>query len=118
MTQPLDLLLVDPDPSGLEILTFGFEREGAKVDATADVLGAPKRLAGTSPSLLVVAVRGGDPAAFEVIRWTRSGRSTPGISVLAIGAAEQREAAMAAGASEFVATPAFIRDVINGCKLA
>ena len=39
MNQPSSLLVVDPDPRGLETLTYGFEREGCTVTGTSD----PKR---------------------------------------------------------------------------
>jgi DNA-binding response OmpR family regulator len=119
MTQLLSLLLVDPDPDGLEILTFGFEREGASVNATSDMVAAPKLVGAAMPSLVIVTLRPADPSALEVIRRMRTGgHAIPHIAVLALGPAEQRDPALAAGASEFLATPTYIRDIVNAGKLA
>jgi CheY-like chemotaxis protein len=119
MTQPLSLLLVDPDPEGLETLTYGFERDGANVNATSDMLAAPKLVGAAAPSLVVVALRPSEPSGFEVIKRMRTGgHAIPHVAVLALGPAEQQAEARAAGASDFLAMPAFIHDVVNAGKLA
>jgi DNA-binding response OmpR family regulator len=119
MTQPLSLLLVDPDPEGLETLTYGFEREGASVNATSDLTAAPKLVDAAAPSLVVVALRAKELGGLEVIRRLRTGgHAIPHVALLALGPAEQQAAARSAGASSFLTVPTFIRDVVSASKLA
>jgi DNA-binding response OmpR family regulator len=119
MTLPLSLLLVDPNPDGLETLTYGFEREGANVSATSDLTAAPKLVDAATPALVVVALRAGASAGLDVIKRLRTGgHAIPHVALLALGQPEQQVAARAAGASGFLAVPAFIRDVVAACRLA
>ena len=119
MSQPLSLLLVDADPAGLETLTYGFEREGSNVNATSDLMAAPQLVGAAAPSLVVVTLRPPEPAALEVIRLLRTGgHAIPHVAVLALGPSERKAEARTAGASEFLTTPTFIRDVVNAGKLA
>ena len=57
MNQLSTLLLIDPDPRGLETLTYGFEREGCTVAGTSDPRLAPDLLRTTTPQLAVVSLR-------------------------------------------------------------
>src|SRR6188768_3283149 len=61
MTQPSSLLIVDSDLHGLEMLTYGFEREGCKVTRTSDLSRAVQLSRTSSPALATVMLR--DPGA-------------------------------------------------------
>jgi CheY-like chemotaxis protein len=117
---PLSVLLVDADPNGLETLTYGFEREGASVNATSDLTAAPKLVGAAAPQLVIVNLREPEiPAGIGVIRLMRTGSyAVPHVAVLALGPGEQQQAARAVGANGFVTTPTFLRDVVSAGKLA
>ena len=117
---PLSVLLVDADPNGLETLTYGFEREGASVNATSDLTAAPKLVGAAAPQLVIVNLREPEiPAGIGVIRLMRTGGyAVPHVAVLALGPPEQQQPARAVGANGFLSTPTFIRDVVSAGKLA
>ncbi len=111
------LLLVDPDPKGLETLTYGFEREGCTVTATSDTMMAPDLIRTTSPQLVIVAIR--DPAtpSLNLLRGLRDLDRTRQLPVVAIGAEGLRGAAAESGGMDFLVTPVFVRDVITIGKM-
>ena len=86
---PLSVLLVDADQNGLETLTYGFEREGASVNATSDLTAAPKLVGAAAPHLVVVNLREPEiPAGIGVIRLMRTGGyAVPHVAILALGPA-------------------------------
>jgi len=68
---------------------------------------------------VVVALRAGGSGGLDVIKRLRTGgHAIPHVALLALGQPEQQVAARAAGASGFLAVPAFIRDVVAACRLA
>jgi CheY-like chemotaxis protein len=117
MNQLSTLLLVDPDPRGLETLTYGFERAGCTVAGTSDPNLAPDLLRTTTPQLAVVAVRSPEKSVLDVITGIKRGAPVRRVPIVAVGAPSMRQAAMAAGTNDFVATPLFVRDVINVSRL-
>jgi len=115
MTQPSSLLIVDSDLHGLETLTYGFEREGCKVTRTSDLSRAVQLSRTGSPGLATVMLREAAVPGLEVIAALRGAhREMP---ILALGDAAVETQARAAGASDFLRTPTFIRDVVNVAKL-
>jgi ActR/RegA family two-component response regulator len=114
------LLLVDTDPRGLEALTYGFEREGCTVSGTSD-LGRAADLARTAaPQLAVVSLRERQGAGIDLLQGLRgalAGTSAGGLPVVTLGPPAFKAAALAAGASDFLATPLFVRDVISVGRL-
>jgi DNA-binding response OmpR family regulator len=116
MTQPSSLILVDADLHGLETLTYGFEREGCRVTRTSDLSRAVQLSRNGSPSLAVVMLREPTQPALDVIAALHGiHRKMP---ILALGDAALQTAARAAGASDFLRTPTYIRDVVNVAKLS
>jgi CheY-like chemotaxis protein len=116
MTQPSSLILVDADLHGLETLTYGFEREGCKVTRTSDLSRAVQLSRNGSPALAVVMLREPTQPALDVIAVLHGiHRKMP---ILALGDASLQTAARAAGASDFLRTPTFIRDVVTVAKLS
>jgi CheY-like chemotaxis protein len=117
MNQLSTLLLVDPDPRGLETLTYGFERAGCTVAGTSDPALAPDLLRTTSPQLAVVSLRSPERSVLDVISGIKRGAPVRRVPIVAVGAPALRQAAMAAGTNDFVATPLFVRDVVNVSRL-
>jgi CheY-like chemotaxis protein len=117
MNQLSTLLLVDPDPRGLETLTYGFEREGCTVAGTSDPKLAPDLLRTTTPQLAVVALRSPEKPGLDVITGIKRGAPVRRVPIVALGAPDLRQAALAAGTNDFVATPLFVRDVVNVSRL-
>src|SRR5436190_1609798 len=115
MTQPSSLLIVDADLHGLETLTYGFEREGCKVTRTSDLSRAVQLSRTGSPGLTTVMLREPSQPGLEIIGALRGAhRDMP---ILALGDAALQIQARAAGATDFLRTPTFIRDVVNVAKL-
>ncbi|HET6282775.1 MAG TPA: DUF4388 domain-containing protein [Polyangia bacterium] len=117
MNQLSLLLLVDSDPKGLETLKYGFEREGCAVAGTSDPAMAPELARTTTPQLAVISVREQETPAFDLIAKLRGRAETKNLPLVTLGPAGMRAAAMAAGASDFLTTPLFFRDVISVGKL-
>jgi CheY-like chemotaxis protein len=117
MNQLSTLLLVDPDPRGLETLTYGFEREGCTVAGTSDPKLAPDLLRTTTPQLAVISLRAPEKPGLDVITGIKRGAPVRRVPIVALGAPDLRQAALAAGTNDFVATPLFVRDVINVSRL-
>ena len=117
MNQLSLLLLVDPDRKGLEALTYGFEREGCAVAGTIDPTLAPELARTTTPQLAVISLHQPDRQVLDLITGLRGQESTRDLPVVTLGPAAMRPAAMAAGASDFLSTPLFVRDVISVGKL-
>ena len=116
MMQPPNLLVVDPDPRGLETLVFGFEREGCMVTATSDPRRAEVLARTARPGLAIVALRDPEKPSLEAIAGLREIAAT--LPVLAAGPSALRAEAMAAGASDFLALPIFLRDAISVGRLS
>lgn len=117
MAQLTQLLLFDPDPSGLETLSYGFEKEGCSVTATSDANKARELIQSASPPLVVVNFRESDQVALDLLRATSSNPRTRNVPCVAMGRVELRPAALGAGAFVFLATPLFVRDVLGACRL-
>jgi len=115
MTQPSSLILVDADLHGLETLTYGFEREGCKVTRTSDLSRAVQLARTSSPALAVVMLRDPIGPALEVITGLHAAR--PEMPILALGDVAHQASSRIAGATDFLRTPVFIRDVVNVAKL-
>lgn len=117
MAQLSNLLLFDPDPIGLDILTFGFEKEGCSVTGTGDAARAHQLLQESSHSLLLLDLRSSEDKALDLLRSTTTSPRTRNLPCVAIGRADQRTAASVAGAFAFLSVPVFLRDVLNVCRL-
>jgi CheY-like chemotaxis protein len=117
MNQLSTLLLVDPDPRGLETLTYGFEREGCTVAGTSNPALAGDLLRTTSPQLAVVSLRSPERSGLEVITGIKRGAPVRRVPIVAVGDPSLKQAALAAGTNDFVATPLFVRDVVNVSRL-
>jgi CheY-like chemotaxis protein len=117
MNQLSTLLLIDPDPRGLETLTYGFEREGCTVAGTSDPRLARDLLRTTTPQLAVVSLRAPEKPGLDVITGLRLSPPATRVPVVALGPPALKHAAIAAGTNDFVATPLFVRDVVNVGKL-
>jgi ActR/RegA family two-component response regulator len=111
------LLLFDTDPSGLETLTYAFEKDGIAVESVRDAGKARARLASTVAPILLVALRDPELVGLDLIRAAGSHPKSRTMACLALGPARMRSAALQAGAFGLVASPLFVRDVLDTCKL-
>jgi CheY-like chemotaxis protein len=110
------LVVLDAAGKSGAALSFGFERAGYKVYATRDGEDALAMTQTRVPQLLVVAVDGSE--ALSLVGRLREEAVTRELPVVAIGDRGRREEALRAGADEFIARPAFIRDVLTLSRLA
>jgi CheY-like chemotaxis protein len=117
MNQLSTLLVVDTDPRGLETLTYGFERAGCTVAGTSNPALAPDLLRTTTPQLAVLSLRVPEKAVLDVITGIKRGAPVRRVPIVTLGAPNLRQAALAAGANDFVATPLFVRDVVSVGRL-
>jgi len=113
-------------------LRFGFERDGYTVHAPASLQDALSMAqAGTAVAQLIVVVLPGadddesDDAraravgvGYSLVARLREEPETKQLPIVVLGDRGEREQALRAGADEFIARPAFIRDVITLSKLA
>ena len=110
------LVVLDAAGKSGAALSFGFERAGYKVYATRDGEDALSMAQTRVPQLVVVAVDGSD--ALSLIGRLREEAVTRELPVVAVGDRGRREEALRAGVDEFIARPAFIRDVLTLSRLA
>jgi ActR/RegA family two-component response regulator len=111
------LLLHDPDPSGLDTLSYVFEKEGCKVVGTSDPAKVMGLVQAEGPPLVLVALREPEQAAIDLIREMTVNPRTRNVACMAIGPARWRGAAVQAGAFGLLASPVFLRDVLDASKL-
>jgi CheY-like chemotaxis protein len=117
MAQLSNLLLFDPDPGGLDTLTFGFEREGCSVTGTSDPGKARDLIHNAAPPLLLVSLHEPERAGLDLIRATTSNPRTRNLACVAMGRPGLRAQAQGSGAFGFLATPLFVRDALGACRL-
>jgi len=118
MAKLSQLLLFDPDPSGLETLTYAFGKDGIAVTGMGDARKARELLETTSASLVLVSLHDPDQGGMDLIRAAVTTPRTRNIPCLALGPEKLRASALAAGAFSFLPSPLFVRDVIDAAKLA
>jgi len=110
------LVVLDAAGKSGAALGFGFERAGYKVYATRDGEDALAMAQTRVPQLVVVAVDSAE--ALSLVGRLREEAPTRELPVVAIGDRGRREEALRAGVDEFIARPAFIRDVLTLSRLA
>jgi len=118
MAKLSQLLLFDPDPSGLETLTYAFGKDGIAVTGMGDARKARELLETTSASLVLVSLHDPEQGGLDLIRAAVNTPRTRNIPCLALGPEKLRAAALTAGAFGFLPSPLFVRDVIDAAKLA
>ena len=115
------VVLYDAGSKSTDALTFGFEREDFEVFATQVASEASSLLELSKATVLAVSI-GTDPEAraeaLELVASLRDRGSKRALAVVVLGRRELREDALRAGADEFVAWPAFIRDAVTLARLA
>jgi CheY-like chemotaxis protein len=112
MNHPALVALVDADSTGLATLTFSFEKERFTVAGTSDVSMARQLIASTGARVTVVALRPPETQALGLIAELARAASAQRPVVVALGAPSSRQAALDAGATDYVDTPSFVRDVV------
>src|SRR5205823_8333504 len=91
--------------------------EGFRVYSTADSGDALGMAQTRAAQLLVVSTQNGG-GALDLVGRLREEEATRELPIVVLGERRVREPALRAGADEFVARPAFIRDVVTLSKLA
>src|SRR5216110_1287102 len=110
MAKLSQLLLFDPDPSGLETLTYAFGKDGIAVTGMGDARKARELLETTSASLVLVSLHDPEKGGLDLIRAAVTTPRTRNVPCLALGPEKLRAAALAAGAFGFLPSPLFVRD--------
>jgi ActR/RegA family two-component response regulator len=110
-------LVVDADPRGLEALAYGFEGDGWQPTLTPDYADAPQAAARSEPKLAVVVVREPIGPALAALRGLRAGHAPSPLPVLVLGPEAIRQEVRAIAGVDFLALPAFVRDVLTASKL-
>ena len=115
------VVLYDAGSKSRDTLTFGFEREDFEVFSTEQPAEALSLLQVSGAPILAISV-GPDPAArveaLSFIGDLRDRADKKNVVVVVLAQRELREDALRAGADEFVAWPAFIRDAVTLARLA
>lgn len=118
MSSLSQLAILHTEARATSALSYGFEREGAKVltAANAEALEAAVMAEGTQ---LVITGASSEPAAREALALVQgilvaTGKPLP---VLYFGNSISRADAISSGATEFIAEPAYVRDVVTLAKL-
>ena len=104
-----------------DALTFGFERDDFDVYCAEKAEEAQQLLEVSNAPLLVVSIGSSVDArsdAMSFIGALRESAKHKGVAIVALGRRELREDSLRAGADEFVAWPAFIRDAVTLSRLA
>ena len=110
------LVVVDSQTRSRDALAFAFERDGCAVHATHDAREA-FALAETRVPQVVVATMAAGIDVSGLMATLRASRRSRDIPALVIGDADSREAIRSAGADDFLARPAFLRDVVTMARL-
>ena len=119
MAKLSQLLLHDPDPNGLETLTYVFQKNGCVVTATSDgskLVDLVQMLSPGAP-LVLVALRDPEQVGLDLIREITGNPRTRNLACVAIGPARLRGAALQVGAFGLLSSPVFVRDVLDASKL-
>ena len=117
MVQLSQLLLFDSNPSGLDTLTYGFEKSGCSVAGTSDPAKARDLIQIGGATLLLVGVHQSNDGGIELIRFVNGNPRTRNFPCVAFGPANLRADALAAGAFTFLTIPVFVRDILGASKL-
>jgi ActR/RegA family two-component response regulator len=112
------LVVLDSNPQSSAALSFGFQREGFKVYSTSDSGDALAMAQARTAQLVVVSTQNAKENPLDLVGRLREEESTRELPIVVLGERRVREPALRAGADEFVARPAFIRDVVTLSKLA
>lgn len=116
MGRALRIIVADADSKNAGLLAFGFEREGMAAvvaHAAADV-GALVASGDVDAIVLSLGSTGLLTNAVSSLRATGGAQHLP---ILALGDPAARTQVLGAGASEFLARPAYVRDVVSLCRL-
>jgi DNA-binding response OmpR family regulator len=109
--------LIDPDPKGLATLAYSFEKERFTVTGTSELSRTKQLISATGSRVALIAVRSPEQAALETISELRGSLATRTLPIVAFGAPALRNAAIAAGAFDYLDAPLLVRDASVVCRL-
>jgi two-component system response regulator RegX3 len=110
-TQPL-VLVVEDEPSFVEALTIGLNREGFRVVAVTDGFEALQRFDDVSPDIVLLDVMLPKLSGIDVCRQLRKRSQVPIIMVTAKGAEIDTVVGLEVGADDYITKPYRMREVI------
>ena len=106
------MLVVDDDPNITDVLSRYLARSGHDVLTAHDGSGALELVTRAEPELVVLDVMLPAPDGFEVCRRLRSTSTVPIIMLTALGAENDRLAALELGADDYIVKPFSPREVV------
>jgi len=109
--------LIDPDPKGLATLAYSFEKERFTVTGTSELNRVKQLIGATGSRVALIALRSPEHQALETISELRGALATRTLPIVAFGAPALRNAAIAAGAFDYLDTPMLVRDACVVCRL-
>jgi CheY-like chemotaxis protein len=109
------VIVADADAKAAQTLALGFGRDGVVVEKASRSADVGERLLRHGAELVVAAVdlEGDEDGIALVKRLRRHGSPGTKVPIILVGAEEQRASAVAAGVTDFVAKPAYVRDVVT-----
>ena len=110
-TQPL-VMVVEDEPSFVEALTIGLNREGFRVVAVTDGFEALQRFDDVSPDIVLLDVMLPKLSGIDVCRQLRKRSQVPIIMVTAKGAEIDTVVGLEVGADDYITKPYRMREVI------
>ncbi|HET6147365.1 MAG TPA: DUF4388 domain-containing protein [Polyangia bacterium] len=124
MIQSPLVTLVDPAAKGLATLTYSFESEGFRVISSSDLGMSSELVRSTGARVAVVSLRPPEAPGLRLIAeimdsgvQTGADGTARGPAVVVLGPPGSRSAALGAGASDYIDTPAFVRDAVIIARL-
>ena len=110
-TQPL-VMVVEDEPSFVEALTIGLNREGFRVVSVGDGFEAVQRFDDVSPDIVLLDVMLPKLSGIDVCRQLRKRSQVPIIMVTAKGAEIDTVVGLEVGADDYITKPYRMREVI------
>ena len=108
----VDVLVVDDEPSFLDALRSGLEREGFRVHTAADGVEALDKVAELEPDLVLLDVMLPRMSGIDVCRRIRQVSQVPIIMVTAKGEEIDAVVGLEVGADDYVAKPYRLRELV------
>ncbi len=113
------ILVIEDEPNISEAIRFILNRDGWRVQTHADGLDALEQIEAARPALVILDVMLPGRSGFEILQALRANAAlaaTPVIMLTAKGQAADRELALRAGASMFMAKPFSNADLLAAVR--
>jgi DNA-binding response OmpR family regulator len=114
--RPPRVLVVDDEPTLLEVVTFNLRREGYEVETAGDGLAALDKARTASPDLIVLDIMLPALDGFQVVRTLRAESVVPILVLSARGEEFDRVLGLELGADDYLTKPFAIRELLARVK--